>query len=286
MRRTPEPKISHRTPRLVLHIPAELASRLRARRKQTGQAVSAIVIDALSRFLGEGDESIYQSSTVGALLDGVNEGEMTIGELKTHGDFGLGTFDDLDGEMIELEGKVYRVGSDGAAHPVADSERTPFATVSFFHPDIVAEKNLPMSYLDLLESIGAMMPSKNLFHAIKVTGSFEYLKTRAVAKQEKSAGLLHATQTQPTFEFRDVRGTIAGFFTPEYMGGVNVPGFHLHFLTEDRAHGGHLLECRTLAVKIEIHETPEFELGLPETVEFMHADLAKDRGADLKKAEE
>ncbi len=248
--------------------------------------MSAIVIEALTRFLGDGDDAIYQSSTVGALLEGVNEGEMTVGQLKTHGDFGLGTFDDLDGEMIELDGKVYRVGSDGQAHPVADSERTPFATVSFFHPDIVAEKNLPMSHAELLECIGAMMPSRNLFHAIRITGSFEYLKTRAVAKQEKSAGLAHATETQPTFEFHDARGTIAGFFTPEYMGGVNVPGFHLHFLTEDRTHGGHLLDCRTSEVKIEIHETPEFELGLPETAEFMHADLTRDRRDALKKAEE
>jgi acetolactate decarboxylase len=248
--------------------------------------MSAIVIEALARFLGEGDETIYQSSTVGALMDGVNEGDLTVGQLKTHGDFGLGTFDDLDGEMIELDGKVYRVGSDGQAHPVADSERTPFATVSFFHPDIVAEKNLPMSHAQLLECVGAMMPSKNLFHAIKITGSFEYLKTRAVGKQEKSAGLQTAAATQQTFEFHDASGTIAGFFTPEFMGGVNVPGFHLHFLTEDRAHGGHLLDCRSSRVKIEIHETPEFELGLPETAEFMQADLAKDQRAALKKAEE
>jgi acetolactate decarboxylase len=270
----------------VLHIPAKLAAHLRARRKQTGQTISAIVVEALTRFLGAGDETIYQSSTVGALMDGVNEGDLTVGELKTHGDFGLGTFDDLDGEMIELDGKVYRVGSDGQAHPVADSERTPFATVSFFHPDIVAEKNLPMSYAELLESISAMMPSKNLFHAIKITGAFEYLKTRAIAKQEKSTGLTQAAQMQPTFEFRDARGTIAGFFTPEFMGGVNVPGFHLHFLTEDRAHGGHLLDCRTSNVMIEIHETPEFELGLPETAEFMEADLSKDQREALKKAEE
>ena len=270
----------------MLHVPAQLAARLRARRKRSRQTISAIVIEALTRFLGESDETIYQSSTVGALMDGVNEGDLTVGELKTHGDFGLGTFDDLDGEMIELDGKVYRVGSDGQAHPVADSERTPFATVSFFHADIVAEKNLPMSYAELLECISAMMPSRNLFHAIKISGSFEYLKTRAVAKQEKSTGLAQATQAQPTFEFREARGTIAGFFTPEYMGGVNVPGFHLHFLTEDRAHGGHLLDCRTSKVKIEIHETPEFELGLPETAEFMHADLSKDQREALKKAEE
>ena len=103
-------------------------------------------------------------------MEGVNEGEMTVGQLKTHGDFGLGTFDDLDGEMIELDGKVYRVGSDGQAHSVADSERTPFATVSFFHPDIVAEKDLPMSHAELLECVSAMMPSRNLFHAIKISG--------------------------------------------------------------------------------------------------------------------
>ena len=92
---------------LRVNIPAALARQLGARRKQTGQSLSAIIVQALERSLGDEDKTVFQTSTVDALMEGASEGDMTMGELKTHGDFGLGTFDGLDGEMIELDGKVY-----------------------------------------------------------------------------------------------------------------------------------------------------------------------------------
>src|ERR1700674_5135268 len=110
---------------LRVHVPPALARPLGARRKQTGQTLSAIVIQALERLLGDEDKTVFQTSTVDALMEGASSGDMTMGELKTHGDFGLGTFDGLDGEMIELDGKVFQVRADGHAHPVEDSARTP-----------------------------------------------------------------------------------------------------------------------------------------------------------------
>src|ERR1700739_3960057 len=120
---------------LRIHLPPALAGQLGVRRKQTGQTLSAIVIQALELLIGDEDKTVFQTSTVDALMEGASTGDMTMSELKTHGDFGLGPFDGLDGEMIELDGKVFQVRADGHAHPVADSARTPFATVSFFKPD-------------------------------------------------------------------------------------------------------------------------------------------------------
>jgi acetolactate decarboxylase len=268
-----------------VHIPTALARQLGARRKQTGQTLSAIIIQALERLLGDEDQTVFQTSTVGALMEGASAGDMTMGELKTHGDFGLGTFDGLDGEMIELDGKVFQVRADGHAHPVEDSARTPFATVSFFKADETRRLDRPCDQPAMLEAVAAMLPSRNIFHALRIEGRFDYVKTRAVAKQDKSIGLEAAAREEPVFEFHDVAGAIVGFFTPDYLRGVNVPGYHLHFITADRSAGGHMLDCRTKDVTIKIHHTPEFELGAPGTEEFLKADLSRDQTAAIRKVE-
>ena len=268
-----------------VHLPAALAQQLGARRKQTRQTLSAIVVQALERLLGDEDQTVFQTSTVNALMEGASTGDMTMGELKTHGDFGLGTFDGLDGEMIELDGKVFQVRSDGHAHPVEDSARTPFATVSFFKADETAQLDRLCDQTTMLAAVAAMLPSQNIFHAVRIEGRFAYVKTRAVAKQEKSVGLEDAAREEPIFEFHEVEGTVVGFFTPDYLAGVNVPGYHLHFITADRSAGGHMLDCRTTDVTIKVHHTPEFELGTPGTEEFLSADLSRDHTAAIAKIE-
>ena len=270
---------------LRVHLAPALALQLGARRKQTGQSLSAIIVQALERLLGDEDKTVFQTSTVNALMEGASTGDMTMGELKTHGDFGLGTFDGLDGEMIELDGKVFQVRADGHAHPVEDSTRTPFATVSFFKADESARLERLCDQPAMLAAVAAMLPSQNIFHALRVEGRFDYVKTRAVAMQDKSVGLEDAARDEPIFEFHDVEGTIVGFFTPDYLRGVNVPGYHLHFITADRSAGGHMLDCRTKDVTIKIHHTPEFELGTPGTEEFLKADLSRDHTAAIKKIE-
>jgi acetolactate decarboxylase len=275
----------HQRLTLRVHLPSALARQLGARRKQTGQSLSAIIVQALERLLGDEDKTVFQTSTVNALMEGASEGDMTMGELKTHGDFGLGTFDGLDGEMIELDGKVFQVRADGHAHPVEDSARTPFATVSFFKADESARLARHCDQAEMLAVIAKMLPSENMFHALRIEGRFEYVKTRAVAKQGKSVGLEAAAREEPVFEFHDVEGTIVGFFTPDYLRGVNVPGYHLHFLTADRSAGGHMLDCHTTDVTIKIHHTPEFELGTRGTDEFLKADLSRDHTSAIQKIE-
>ena len=215
---------AHQRLTLRVHLPPALARQLGARRKQTGQTISAIVVQALERLLGDEDQTTFQTSTVNALMEGASTGDMTMRELKTHGDFGLGTFDGLDGEMIELDGKIFQVRADGHAHPVADSARTPFATVSFFKADESARLDRPCDQAAMLAAVAAMLPSQNIFHALRIEGRFDYVKTRAVAEQDKSVGLEDAARDEPIFEFHEVEGTIVGFFTPDYLRGVNVPG--------------------------------------------------------------
>jgi len=236
----------------------------------------------------EYQEALTQISTIGALLNGVYEGVISYGELKEYGDFGIGTFEELDGEMIALNGDFYQVKADGVAYKVQDSMKTPFACVTFFDIDKEAELAGGMDYADIQELIDSLIPTENIFYAIKISGTFSYMKTRSVPRQAKPyPPLVEVTESQPIFEFDDVKGTIVGFRSPPYVAcGLNVPGYHLHFITEDRNAGGHLLEVEVKEANISLDYTSKLFMILPgQSSDFYQVDLTKVEQEELEKAE-
>ncbi|MEW5800902.1 MAG: acetolactate decarboxylase [bacterium] len=240
-------------------------------------------------YLPQGKDILFQVSTIDALLGGIYDGEVTCEELKKHGDFGIGTFDGLDGEMIEIEGNLYQVRADGVACLAADSTKVPFAAVTFFEPDEAIAIDKPLDYKQLEHYLDTLLPTKNIFYAIKITGEYDYIKTRSVPRQNKPyPPLVEVVKDQPTFEFRKVKGTVAGFRCPEYVKGINVPSYHLHFITEDGKAGGHLLACRIKNVRVGIDHTSAFYMALPEGGEFYQAHLtrAKEQGQEQEKEQE
>jgi acetolactate decarboxylase len=229
---------------------------------------------------------LFQTSTIYALLDGAYDGNITYGELKKHGDTGIGTFDGLDGEMIEVNGIFSQIKADGVAYPVDDSMTAPFAMVTFFEPDRTLLIKKSLDYHALEKYLDDALPTKNIFYAIRIDGSFTYVRTRSVPKQNKPyLPLVEVVKNQPVFEFHDVQGTIVGFRLPDYMKEINMPGYHFHFITENRKAGGHLLECRIEEGKAEIDETAEFYMILPKDAQFYKRDLTKDRQKELEGAE-
>jgi acetolactate decarboxylase len=133
-------------------------------------------------------EALTQISTIDAILNGVYDGVITIGELKQYGDFGIGTFEALDGEMVELDGEFYQIKADGIAYIVDPKVMTPFASVTFFDTDSQIEllgeyENLP--YAECQKLITGSLPTENIFYAIRITGVFSYMKTRSVPAQHK-----------------------------------------------------------------------------------------------------
>ena len=164
------------------------------------------------------DNKIYLCAPVNALVEGIYEQNIPFSEIKKHGDFGLGTFNDLDGEMMMFDGLIYRIGSDGKANQITDDEIcTPFSCVTFFQPSSEDELAKELSYEEFLNWLKELMPSPNLFYAFRIEGEFEYVKTRSVPKQENYRPLVEVAKEQPTFEFNNVKGTLAGFYTPAYM---------------------------------------------------------------------
>jgi len=229
---------------------------------------------------------LFQTSTLGALVEGVYDGNLAVGELKKHGDLGLGTFDALDGEMVMLDGRVYRVGADGKAEEVGDGETTPFASVTFFEADHTGSLEGPFDLARVEEMLDKMLPTKNIPYAVKIEGTFARVKTRSVPRQTKPyPRLTEVAAKQPTFAFENVRGTLVGFRCPQYAEGLNLPGWHLHFLTADRTAGGHVLELVTEKVRFAIDYTFAIYVALPKGGGFYKADLAGGKSADLERAE-
>jgi acetolactate decarboxylase len=245
---------------------------------------------AVSSALEDPNDVLFQPSVITALMQGVFDGSMTYEELSSHGDFGLGTFNGLDGEMVEVDGQFYQVKADGAVYPVNSFMKTPFAIVTYFTPD--KEMNFHASgdestNLTLLQRyLENQMPSKNIFYAIRIDGVFDYIKTRSVPAQVKPyPTLTEAVKNQSIFEMFNQSGTVIGFWSPAFAGGINLAGYHFHFLNDKRTAGGHVLDLRLKNASIALDYTPEFFVNLPNETEFLQADLGGTNQGDLKKAE-
>jgi len=216
---------------------------------------------------------------------GVLEGQTPYFVVEARGDFGIGTFGDLDGEMLAVDGAFYQIKSDGHAYPVEPSLKTPFASVTYFDRDFAFSVPGKLDYPAFLAYLDGKLPTKNVPYAVRVEGTFEFVKTRSVPRQSKPyPKLAEVVKTQPVFEFKNVKGTLVGFRFPDYMRGVNVPGYHFHFITADKTAGGHVLELTTDRVDASLDASPGFSMRLPETEAFDTADLSAD-GAALDKVE-
>ena len=213
---------------------------------------------------------VFQHSTLEALLGGVFDGEVTVGELLTHGDFGLGTFNSLDGEMIILDGTCYHLRSDGTAGIAADTDRTPFAAVTFFNAQITSSVDAAITYKQLDDLVCELIPSPNLTYAIRVTGQFNTVRTRTVARQHKPyPTLTEATEGQSESTFTDIAGTLAGYLSPSYQQGITVAGYHLHFLDASRTRGGHCLDFTLRNGTVSLDTLTALHLSLPQSGAFL-----------------
>ena len=232
-------------------------------------------------------DTLYQVSTIDALMQGVYDGVQPIGELKKHGDFGIGTFDALEGEMIVLDGKVYQAKADGRVYTVMDNATTPFATVTHFNRDFSETIGRPMNFSVFSADMSDRLPSQNMIYAVRMHGTFPQMKVRAIPAQQKPyPTLTDAAKNQSVYTFADSTGTVVGLYTPGFFKGLNVAGYHLHFLSDDRHIGGHILDFTVLAnATAEYDITPAFEMSLPTSGAFTGVDLSQDLSEELAQVE-
>ncbi len=241
-------------------LPATLVGMIRR-----GIAVGSIFILILTAGCATGGGKVSQFATLSALVDGVYDSEFTCAEVARHGDLGLGTFERLDGEMVVVDGTIYQVTTDGAVHRVPGEMRTPFATVTRFRPEQTVKTTSAVPLAGLEAALDRLCPDPDAIYAFRIRGEFPMMKTRSVPPQSKPyPRLLEVVKKQTVFALGPVRGTMVGFRFPQTFAGINAPGYHFHFLADDRASGGHVLDL-TAASGLEISSAsaPHYELFLP-----------------------
>lgn len=218
---------------------------------------------------------LYQVSTIDALLSGIYDGSSTAGELKTHGDFGLGTFDAIDGEMVVSEGNVYQVKSDGTIRIADDNAGVPFATVHFFSATQSGTLTDVESYGALKTALDTYDICKNYPCAFKLHGTFAHVKTRSAPPATKPYQPLaeHIAATQNFFDADDVNGTLLGYKLPAYFEKFNVPGYHFHFISDDKRFGGHVLEVNLSEAAVSVQRLYDMDVALLRTDAFAEAEL-------------
>jgi len=231
-------------------------------------------------------DTIYQTAPIDALMAGVYDGDYPVGDLKQHGDMGIGTLNALDGELVYVDGQVFQVRVDGKVYPVSDSTRTPLTIVTWFDRDIPLKAVSATNLDEFCRIMDRSLPSANLFFAIRADGEFDYVKTRSVPKQQKPyRPLIEAAKEQAVFEFKHLKGTLVGFRCPAFIKGINVPGYHFHFLTDDRKGGGHVLDLRVTGLDVMMDTSDSIYLALPQQGDFTNTDLSVDRQQELHRVE-
>ncbi|MBK5968848.1 MULTISPECIES: acetolactate decarboxylase [Thiorhodovibrio] len=248
----------------------------------TMQAVTPQVV------LAQSDrDTLFQISTIDALLAGVYQPLATLDEVLTHGDFGLGTFAGLDGELILIDGDVYQAASDGQVRTMPGDTATPFISLTWFDADEHLEPPSDQDYAAFKTWLEERLPSRNLTYAVRVEGNFAKVHYRSVPGQKPPYRPLKEVAAEQTYFTREnISGTLIGFWCPSYVKGLNVPGFHLHFLSNDRESGGHLLDFTLSEGKVTLDPTTGWALEMPMDKAFLQADLSADRAQALHSVEQ
>jgi acetolactate decarboxylase len=219
---------------------------------------------------------LFQASTIGALLDGSFDGDLTFAELAERGDLGLGTLNGLDGEMIAIDGEFLRADVDGNVTPVGPGERTPFAVVTRFEPTVEGEVAAGLGHEDVLAALDELAPAGQSSFAVRLDGRFASVRARSVPRQEPPyRALAEVVADQHVFELTDVEGSMVGFRFPAYVEGIEVAGYHLHFVDIARRRGGHVLGSLSggrLRARIDLAD--DLHVELPPAIDLADPDLA------------
>lgn len=253
--------------------------------EKTGTNESAIVTAALAQYLNTPVHTLFQVSTSGALVAGVYSGAVSVESLLQHGDMGLGTFANLDGEMVVVDDRAYRVQGSGRVTQAPAIAKAPFAMVTRFAPQTDLAIGPIANFSELEKRCDALRKSGNIFYAFRLDGNFKRIRTRAVNPPEAGARLVDAAKAQGEFHFQDVTGTLVGLWSPGFSSAFSVAGYHFHFLSDDRPEGGHLLDLESESLQLKMEALTDFRLALPETEAFLKADLRKNTADELAYAE-
>jgi acetolactate decarboxylase len=218
---------------------------------------------------------LWQSSPAVSLENGAYDGVVSVAEARRHGDLGVGAFDELDGEMVGVDGVFYQVTSDGRAHVAPDSATLPFCMVTSFAGGEPRPLPAELTEATLAGVLDELLGNENFFYSLRIEGTFGALRTRSLPKQRKPyPPLAEVVEHQPTFAYGQAAGTMVGFRAPSYVGRLAPPGYHLHLISADRSFGGHVLSFEGGQATFAFERLERHEVVFPTTAEFTERDCA------------
>lgn len=230
---------------------------------------------------------LFQYNTLGALMAGLYGGTMTIGELLTHGNLGVGTLDSIDGELIVLDGKAYQAKGDKTITELSDDVKVPYAAVVFHRAEVIFKQRFSATDEELKTRIESYFDGENLFRSIKITGTFSKMHVRMIPRAKEGTKFVEVSHHQPEYIEENVKGTIVGLWTPEMFHGVSVAGYHLHFISEDFSFGGHVIDFVLEEGEVEIGAVDQLDQAFPvQDRKYLFAQLNIDElKKDIEQAE-
>lgn len=250
--------------------------------------IAILIVSCKSNSIVDKD-ILFQVSLLQGLTFGDYNGSITAKELKSKGDIGIGTFDKLDGELIMLDGVIYKAKHDGTVEIVNDAETIPFSNVTFFESDVKHTVNNINDINELKDYLNAIVNNNNanIFYVVRIDGTFNEMNVRSEYSQELPyMPLAKVLETDQTFyDYKDIDGTVVGIYCPQYMNMLNATGWHFHFISKDRKKGGHILDLNVKSADIMIDYTEKFNMILPNNDMFKNFDLSIDQSKDIKKVE-
>ncbi len=231
--------------------------------------------------------SLFQYGIADAFVNGLYEGELSIRELKQQGNFGIGAPNFIDGELTMLNGKIYQTNANGETFEAPDSLKSPLVFVCSFKAEIMISIPEIADIHSLFTKIEKLLPNRNSIYAIRISGDFSKMKTRAFSPVVKKPfkPLSQLLDQQHVFNFENTRGSMIGFYMPGYLAGINIVGLHFHYLSSDHKQGGHVLDAQSEHVMVEISEISGFDLKVPATTEFKTYDFTKGNSPALNVVE-
>lgn len=233
---------------------------------------------------------MYQVSTLQALALGYSRAVINAGELMREGDTGLGTFEDVNGEMIAMDGHCFRADQDGNVTPVPPETGVPFAAVA----KLYGKQQFSLGRMPDIESVRTELTRKieerfglNSMHVVRIDGVFDKVDARSEAPYRSHHITLKEVlgKTQKAFLFENIRGSLVGVYFPDYMDGINMPGWHLHFLSDDRSKGGHVFDVCVREGKAMVDKINSIEIHLPGEAAFDTYSLKQDLQEEIQSVE-
>jgi acetolactate decarboxylase len=232
------------------------------------------------------DNNLFSAGLASAFISGLYDAYYPYKQLKQHGDFGLGAPAQVDGELLLFKGKLYKTQYTGKTTQLADTGKTPYAIACFFRPVKVYKHTGTLNKAGFFNYLDSLLTNQNGIYAIHVSGKFKLVKARAFPPVQKPyLPLAVMLDRQHFFDHADINGDLIGFRIPKFMEGPHIAGYHFHFLSTDKAFGGHMVDLIAEDITVEIDPLSSYTMDIPQTAEYDNFDFKKDRREDVKSVE-